>query len=57
VVNGETNGKFDTKVLAECMSDYAGMDITLNPYVENGVAYDNYLLFLVDFLTYGKLPS
>ena len=56
-LNGETDGKFDKKVLAECMSDYAGMDISLNPYVENGVTYDNYLLFLVDFLTYGKLPS
>ncbi len=56
-LNGETSGKFDKKVLAECMSDYAGLDITLNPYVEKGVSYDNYLLFLMDFLTYGDLPN
>ncbi|HOE56578.1 MAG TPA: DUF3798 domain-containing protein [Bacillota bacterium] len=56
-LNGETNGKLDKKVLAECMSDYAGLDITLNPYVEEGVSYDNYLLFLMDFLTYGDLPN
>lgn len=56
-INGETNGKVDEKVLAECMSDYAGLDITLNPYVEEGVSYDNYLLFLMDFLTYGDLPN
>ncbi len=56
-INGETDGKVDEKVLAECMSDYAGLDISLNPYVEDGVSYDNYLLFLMDFLTYGDLPN
>ena len=35
------------------MSEYAGLPITLNPYIESGVTYDNYYLFLMDFLTYG----
>ncbi len=56
-IEGETNGKVDEKVLTACMSDYAGLDISLNPYVEDGVSYDNYLLFLMDFLTYGDLPN
>ncbi len=56
-LDGETDGKVDLKVLADCMGDYAGLEITLNPYVEDGVSYDNYLLFLMDFLTYGDLPN
>ena len=56
-IEGETNGKVDLEVLQQCMADYAGMSIELNPYVENEVTYDNYLLFLVDFLTYGDLPE
>ncbi|MCK9217390.1 MAG: DUF3798 domain-containing protein [Firmicutes bacterium] len=56
-INGETDGKVDLEVLAECMSDYAKLDISLNPYVEDGVPYENYLLFLMDFLTYGDLPN
>ena len=56
-IKGETNGKVDLKVLEQCMADYAGMEITLNPYVESGVTYNNYLFFLMDFLTYGDLPE
>ncbi|NLN48373.1 MAG: DUF3798 domain-containing protein [Clostridiales bacterium] len=56
-IEGRTNGKVDEKVLADCMADYAGLEISLNPYVEDGVSYDNYLLFLMDFLTYGDLPN
>jgi hypothetical protein len=52
-MNGETNGKVDQKVLEQCMSDYAGMPITLTPYVEGSTKYDHYYLFLMDFLTYG----
>jgi hypothetical protein len=56
-IEGETNGKVDYEILADCMGDYAGLDITLNSYVEDGVSYDNYKLFLMDFLTYGDLPN
>lgn len=56
-LEGETDGKVDLKVLKQCMADYAGMPIDLTPYVENQETYDNYLLFLVDFLTYGDLPE
>ena len=56
-INDETDGKVDLDVLMACMSDYAGLEISLNPYVEDGVSYDNYLLFLMDFLTYGDLPN
>lgn len=52
-MNGETDGKVDQKVLEECMSEYAGLPIVLNPYTENGETFDNYYMFLMDFLTYG----
>ncbi len=52
-MKGETNGKVDQKAIEACMSEYAGLPITLNPYIESGVTYDNYYLFLMDFLTYG----
>lgn len=52
-MNGQTSGKVDQKVLEQCMSDYAGMPITLTPYVEGPTKYDHYYLFLMDFLTYG----
>ena len=56
-MNGETDGTLDLDVLNQCMYDYAGMNIDLQPYTENGVTYDNYLLFLMDYLTYGDLPE
>jgi len=52
-MNGETEGKVDQKVLEQCMADYAGMSIALEPYTEGATTYDNYYLFLMDFLTYG----
>jgi hypothetical protein len=52
-MNGETDGKVDQKVLEQCMSDYAGMPIKLNPYTEGSTTYDHYYMFLMDFLTYG----
>jgi len=56
-MNGETDGKLDKEVLEQCMSDYAEMEITLNNYVENNESYDNYFLFLMDFLTYGDIQD
>lgn len=53
-MNGETKGKVDKEVLEKCMADYAGMSITLSPYTEGGQTFNNYNLFLMDFLTYGK---
>ncbi|OQB24422.1 MAG: hypothetical protein BWY11_01042 [Firmicutes bacterium ADurb.Bin182] len=52
-MNGETEGKVDQEVLEQCMADYAGMSIALEPYTEGATTYDNYYLFLMDFLTYG----
>lgn len=56
-LDGETNAKVDQAVLEQCMSDYAGLPITLNPYVEGGTTYSHYYMFLMDFLTYGELPN
>jgi len=54
---GETNGKFDLDVLSQCMEDYAGLKIDLNSYTDDaGVNYPNYLMYLMDYLTYGDLP-
>jgi hypothetical protein len=45
--------KLDIKVLEQCMSDYAKVDVKTSPYVdEAGKQYDNYLFVLMDFLTY-----
>jgi len=38
-VNGETNGKVDKAALTECMSDYAGLDITLNPLEDEKIKF------------------
>lgn len=55
---GETDGRLDLDVLSACMKDYAGMEIELENYTdENGTTYDNYLLFLIDYYTYGGLPA
>lgn len=56
-MEGETNGKLDVEVLNQCMNDYAGMTIDLTNYEENGKVYDNYFFYLMDYLTYGELPS
>ncbi|HEY8500467.1 MAG TPA: DUF3798 domain-containing protein [Clostridia bacterium] len=56
-INGETNGKVDQKVLEQCMSDYAQLPISLSTYTEGGVTYDNYYMYLMDFLTYGDLSD
>lgn len=56
-MDGETDGKLDLDVLTQCMYDYSQMNIELKPYSEDGTTYDNYLLFLMDYLTYGDLPE
>lgn len=56
-MDGETNGKLDVDVLNQCMEDYAGMAIELTNYEENGAVFDNYFLYLMDYLTYGELPN
>ena len=56
-MDGQTEGKLDMDVLNQCMLDYAGLEIDLHPYEEAGTTYDNYLLFLMDYLTYGELPN
>lgn len=49
---GETNGKLDKEVLNQAMNDYAGTDISLDVLVEDGKTLDNYILTLVDFITF-----
>ena len=47
------NDKLDVKKLEELMADYAKVPVTTTPYVDDaGKTYDNFLFFLIDFLTY-----
>jgi hypothetical protein len=52
-MDGKTNGKYDKAALTRAMNDYAGVDIVLNEYDVDNERLDNYLFFLIDFLTYG----
>lgn len=52
-INGEVPQEgIDIDVLKQCMKDYAGVDIQLNTYEENGVSYENFQMCLMDYLTY-----
>ena len=54
LMDGEIKGdKLDVKKLEELMADYAKVPVTTTPYVDDaGKTYDNFLFFLIDFLTY-----
>jgi hypothetical protein len=52
-MDGKTSGKYDKAALTRAMNDYAGVDIVLNEYDVDGEKLNNYLFFLIDFLTYG----
>ena len=53
-INGEVPKEgIDSDILEECMSDYAGTPAALRPFEdENGTVYDNFQLFLLDYITY-----
>lgn len=44
----------DIAALEKCMSDYAKVNVSTSPYVEDGTTYNDYRLVIMDFLTYGK---
>jgi hypothetical protein len=49
---GKTNGKLDMAVLKKTFSEYAKTDIQVDTLTDNGVAYPNYLMILLDFYTF-----
>lgn len=51
-IDGETSGKIDEAKIKEAFKGYSGMDIELSLLEEGGVKYENYLLCLIDFLTF-----
>lgn len=52
-INGEVPQEgIDVDALAQCMKDYAGMDIYLENYVENGQEYPMFQAYLMDYLVY-----
>jgi hypothetical protein len=51
-MDGQTNGKFDKAGLADCFKGFTGLETQFTPYDENGVTYDNYLLLMMDYMTY-----
>ena len=53
-INGEVQKEgIDIDALKECMADYAGIPASLRPFMdENEIVYDNFQLFLMDYITY-----
>ena len=51
-MDGKTNGKMDDKVLKKLMEDYCGVKVEFAKLTDNGVTYNNLLLYLMDFITY-----
>lgn len=49
---GETDGKFDQKVIEQIMTDYSGRKMDFRLMEDAGVTYDNVLLYLQGFMTY-----
>ena len=54
-MDGKTNGKMDDKVLKKLMEDYCGVKVEFAKLTDNGVTYNNLLLYLMDFITYSRL--
>jgi len=53
IMNGEISlDKLDKVILEELLSDYAGVNISLAPLVNSGKEIPNFLLTLMDFITY-----
>lgn len=51
-IDGKITARDDTETLRQYMSDFAGVDIDLSPYVENGTSYDNIVLINQPFMEY-----
>ena len=54
-LNGEVLQEgVDVEVLAQIMTDYAGVQVYLTPYtdLETGITYDNYLMMRMDYITF-----
>lgn len=51
-MDGKTNGKMDDKVLKKLMEDYCGVKVEFAKLTDNGVTYNNLMLYLMDFITY-----
>ena len=51
-IAGETNGKTDINVMRECLESYTGPGVDIEPYVENGVTYDNFFLYMQPYITF-----
>ncbi len=49
---GKTEGKFDQAYMEKLFSEYSGVEVKLTTLVEGGVAYDNFLLLLSDYITF-----
>lgn len=51
-IDGEITERSDVTALKKCMEEYAGVEITLAPYTENGETYDKIQLITMPFLEY-----
>jgi hypothetical protein len=51
-IDGNVKGKLDLEKLKKAMKDYAKVDVAMKPLVDNKVKYDNFLVTLVDFITF-----
>ena len=52
-INGDVpKDGLDLETLKACMEEYTGVDVSFTSYEENGVTFDNFQMFLMDYLTY-----
>ncbi len=51
-IQGKFTEKMNIPVLLEKLSDYAGVDIDLKAFEHEGVTYDNFLVVLLDYITF-----
>jgi hypothetical protein len=51
-IDGKFTEKMNIPVLLEKLSDYAGVDIDLKAFEHEGVTYDNFLVVLLDYITF-----
>jgi hypothetical protein len=49
---GNIEGKVDKDMIQQKFEEYAGVEIQMTTLVENGTAYDNYFMVLLDFLNF-----
>jgi len=51
-MNGETDGRTDINAMRECLESYTGSGVDIDIYTEDGIAYDNYILYMQPYLTF-----